>query len=122
MNEPNMIVCKECGELAIRYHHSQKFCTACAMAKKTRRPRKKAEAVKPLVPCGSKVPSEMEGWSTRGKSLALVDAEAREFGMSYGQYMAAIQGGSIERILIAQGMTPSQWRAKLRAAKRKVGQ
>lgn len=74
------------------------------------------------MPCGSKVPSEMEGWSTRGKSLALVDAEAREFGMSYGQYMAAIQGGSIERILTAQGMTPSQWRAKLRAAKRKVGQ
>lgn len=121
MNE--YLVCKECGERAIRYHHSQKYCAACAAAKRSRRPRSPKLDLSdvPKNVCVSKVPPEKKGWSTHGKSLRLISAEAAELGMTYGQYMSAIQSGSIEDILIARGMTPSQWRAKLRAAKRKVG-
>ena len=33
-----------------------------------------------------------------------MDAEARLFGMSYGQYTAAVQGGSIMQILKHKGV------------------
>lgn len=126
--EPVIIACEGCGERIIRSCPSQRFCPDCARKRHKANQKRykmldKTLYTEPAAPqtVPSKVPPEMEGWSTKGKSLALVDAEAKEFGMSYGQYMAAIQGGTIERILTARGMTPTEWKAKLRTAKKKVG-
>lgn len=121
--QPVTISCVECGIRFVRVHPSQKYCAKCAAKKKTKKHKEtKKDGIESFSPrhVPSMVPAEKEGWSTHGKSLRLLAVEAREFGMSYGQYMSAIQSGTIEKILTAHGMTPSEWRAKLRAAKRKV--
>lgn len=61
---------------------------------------------------------ETIGFDTKGKSLALINAEAKALGMSYGKYVCAIRSGSIEQRLIATGLSPQQWRAKLREARK----
>lgn len=39
-----------------------------------------------------------------GKSLARVDAEAHAFGLSYGQYTAAVRSGTIIPLLKSKGI------------------
>ncbi|MBQ8264145.1 MAG: hypothetical protein IJY96_05145 [Oscillospiraceae bacterium] len=39
-----------------------------------------------------------------GKSLARVDAEAKAFGLSYGQYTSAVRCGSIDQLLRSRGI------------------
>lgn len=128
--KPVTIACKGCGTLFTRAHPSQKYCTECAMEKRrtsSLASKSKKLTEKDIADLGRwgaahapMTPFETPGWSTEGKSLRLVAAEARELGMSYGEYTSAIQSGRIEKILLSRGMTPEEWRAKLRAAKKKV--
>lgn len=45
-----------------------------------------------------------DSFDLRGKSLARVDAEAHAFGLSYGQYTAAVRSGGIIPLLKSKGI------------------
>ena len=45
-----------------------------------------------------------DSFDLTGKSLARVDAEARAFGLSYGQYTAAVRSGGIIPLLKNKGI------------------
>lgn len=45
-----------------------------------------------------------DSFDLSGKSLARVDAEAHAFGLSYGQYTAAIRSGGIIQLLKSKGI------------------
>ncbi len=45
-----------------------------------------------------------DSFDLTGKSLARVDAEAHAFGLSYGQYTAAVRSGGIIPLLKSKGI------------------
>ncbi|MBE7016658.1 MAG: hypothetical protein E7420_00670 [Ruminococcaceae bacterium] len=87
------IECARCGKAVERTAPNQKYCPNCSRARK--RPAGKKR----------KSPSERlcDHRDLRGKSLARVDAEAKAFGLSYGQYTAAVYSGGIDALLKSRG-------------------
>lgn len=99
--------CCACGESFQRAKRCSKYCPEC----KKLSPQKRIQ----MKECREAALAEAEENSLRrkvrlnsfdltGKSLRRVDAEAKLFGMSYGQYTAACYCGSIEQILKVKGI------------------
>ena len=87
------INCEICGRRVVRTAPNRKYCRACA--EKKRGSRKKGKAAR----------AKLLDWhDLRGKSLARVDAEAHAFGLSYGQYTAAVYSGGIDALLRSRGV------------------
>ena len=85
-------VCQRCGRSFEKTHGSQRYCPLCrrpGSAKYKRSAPKKARL--------------LDWHDLRGKSLARVDAEAKAFGLSYGQYTAAVYSGGIDALLRSRG-------------------
>lgn len=86
------IDCVNCGRRVLRTAPNRKYCRSCA-EKMYRSGRKKGLSAQRL-----------QNWrDLKGKSLARVDAEARAFGLSYGQYTAAVYSGGIDSLLRSRG-------------------
>ena len=88
------IECHCCGEKTPRTSPNRKYCSRCAekIAKSPTRKRR------------SKSAERLLDWrDLRGKSLNRVDAEAKAFGLSYGQYTAAVYSGGIDALLRSRG-------------------
>ncbi len=88
------IDCVSCGRRVVKTAPNRKYCRACAeKAKRSGRKRKLSTA-------------RLLSWQDlRGKSLARVDAEAKAFGLSYGQYTAAVYSGGIDALLRSRGFS-----------------
>lgn len=115
------ITCADCGGIFERRAGSQKYCCGCAEKRKSsayRNKKAKEQEESRRQANSASMPTETIGFDTKGKSLALINAEAKALGMSYGKYVCAIRSGSIEQRLIAMGLSPRQWRAKLREARK----
>lgn len=113
--------CADCGGIFERRTGSQKYCCGCAEKRKSsayRNKKAKEQEESRRQAHSTSMPMETIGFDTKGKSLALINAEAKALGMSYGKYVCAIRSGSIEQRLIATGLSPQQWRAKLREARK----
>lgn len=69
--------------------------------------RKKAAAKSELLPKPRAVVPNYapKAWDLQGKSSAQVCVESRALGMSYGQYCAACNAGTIDRVLLDMGIT-----------------
>ncbi|MBO5976258.1 MAG: hypothetical protein J6P94_03675 [Oscillospiraceae bacterium] len=72
---------------------NQKYCYKCSRRKKRPAKKKKKSLQERL--CDHR--------DLHGKSLARVDAEAKAFGLSYGQYTAAVYSGGIDALLKSKG-------------------
>ena len=92
--ELQYIECVSCGRRIARTAPNRKYCRACAEKAKRAGRRGRLSARRLL------------SWrDLRGKSLARVDAEAKAFGLSYGQYTAAVYSGGIDALLRSRGFT-----------------
>ncbi len=100
------IECARCGNAVERTAPNQKYCPNCSRGKK-RPVRKKRKSLSERL-CDHR--------DLRGKSLARVDAEAKAFGLSYGQYTAAVYSGGIDALLKSRGFDDPA--AVLRGVKR----
>ncbi len=90
------IECAKCGRAVERTAPNQKYCSCCGRGKKSYargKGRRKSMAERLL-----------DHRDLRGKSLNRVDAEARAFGLSYGQYTAAVYSGGIDALLRSKGI------------------
>ena len=87
------IECARCGCATERIAPNQKYCPGCSRAKKRPAGKKRKSLSERL--CDHR--------DLRGKSLARVDAEAKAFGLSYGQYTAAVYSGGIDALLKSRG-------------------
>lgn len=91
--EPQYIDCAICGRRVPRTSPNRKYCRACA--DKMHRSGRKRRGLSDQC---------LNNWrDLRGKSLARVDAEAKAFGLSYGQYTAAVYSGGIDTLLRSRG-------------------
>lgn len=101
--------CQLCGVEMEITNRNQKHCAVCRNAAKgivekrstSTGNREKAKAALSVLSAGG---IKWDEFDLTGKSLARVDAEAKLFGMSYGQYTAAVRGGSIKQILKYKGI------------------
>ena len=88
------IECHCCGAKTPRTSPNRKYCSECA-EKISKSPIRKKK---------SKASERLLDWhDLRGKSLRRVDAEAKAFGLSYGQYTAAVYSGGIDALLRSRG-------------------
>lgn len=87
------IECARCGCAVERSAPNQKYCSNCSRMKKRPAKKKKKSLQERL--CDHR--------DLHGKSLARVDAEAKAFGLSYGQYTAAVYSGGIDALLKSRG-------------------
>lgn len=107
--------CQICGKRTERSSNNQKYCPECSKvawkslylerqkaAAKLREDAKKASP--PPCPRKKKTAKLPDWCNLEGKSLARVDAEAKAFGLSYGQYTAAVASGSIDQLLKMKGI------------------
>lgn len=113
-------VCECCGKEGKKNNATQRYCNAECRKRvdkeKRRRYRQEREADKRAAAVmeerrerhATKPDARLRELSLEGKSLARVDAEARAFGLSYGQYTAAIRSGGIIQLLRSRGIT--NWR------------
>ena len=88
------IECPRCGRAVERTAPNQIYCSNCSRMKKRPSGKKKKSLQERL--CDHR--------DLRGKSLARVDAEAKAFGLSYGQYTAAVYSGGIDALLKSRGI------------------
>jgi len=92
------IDCAICGRRVVKTSPNRKYCRSCAEKAKRGGKKRKLSTARLL------------SWrDLRGKSLARVDAEAKAFGLSYGQYTAAVYSCGIDALLRSRGITdPAQ--------------
>lgn len=103
------INCQLCGAEIEITNRNQKYCATCRNAAKgivekdykARKRKEKAKTAHCALTAGG---IKWDEFDLTGKSLARVDAEAKLFGMSYGQYTAAVRGGSIKQVLKHKGI------------------
>lgn len=93
--------CAYCGAVIENPRPQQIRCDECARAYSKKPGKEKGTAAKrrSLIPDAAPL-----GWSLRGKSGDRVTCEARALGLSYGEYTAACNFGTIERMLADRGI------------------
>lgn len=99
--------CAACGESFMRLKNRAKYCPECMSLSAQRRRDMKAAREMALIEAveqSTKKHVRYASFDLTGKSLRRVDAEAKLFGMSYGQYTAACYCGSIEQVLLMKGI------------------
>lgn len=92
------IICADCGKEVERRHPRQKYCPECAAGKKPESLRSQ--------PSGD----------IYKKSLSDIALEARALGLSYGEYVSAVNSGKLKQILIARGITGAKANSLIRKA------
>ena len=103
-------ICICCEKKFKSSHSSRKYCDRCRGATAAERRRIRIKAGLPVDKPQKKAKREpdesalLNYHSLKGKSLARVDAEAKAFGLTYGQYTAAVYSGSIDRLLKLKGI------------------
>lgn len=99
--------CAACGAIFERESNSRKYCDECQKRSsqwRTERNKERRAAREQAIQEAIKGRIRYDDFDLSGKSLARVDAEAKLFGMSYGQYTAAVRGGGIHQILKHKGI------------------
>lgn len=90
------IECAKCGAAVERIAPNQKYCSLCGRGK-----RKKTRGKTGRRSLAERLADHRD---LSGKSLRRVDAEAKAFGLSYGQYTAAVYSGGIDALLKSRGI------------------
>ncbi len=98
-------ICACCEKKFKPSHSSRKYCDRCRGATEGERKRIRIKAGLPVDKSEKKAKREpdesvlLDHHKLKGKSLARVDAEAKAFGLTYGQYTAAVYSGGIDQLL-----------------------
>jgi len=114
-----MFKCAACGRDTERRSANQKYCQGCAYfihvkqtidAQRLARQKKEADAARIKKEASKaeerrKKAERLVTLTLEGKSLRRIAAEAKAFGLSYGQYSAAISSGGIRQLLRHRGIT-----------------
>lgn len=121
--------CDCCGKVGVKKVPTQRFCCRACSDKVNREERKHyfaqyeadrraaAKMEQHRADHASDEGAKFDELRLEGKSLARVDAEAHAFGLTYGQYTAAIRSGGIEQLLRYKGIT--NWKEILQGIKTK---
>lgn len=97
--------CQICGKKTERSSNNQKYCPECSKVAWKSLYLERQKAAAKLREEAKKKAAKLPDWcNLEGKSLARVDAEAKAFGLSYGQYTAAVASGSIDQLLKMKGI------------------
>ncbi len=113
---PELFTCPACGEVAERKTPNKKYCTDCAAKRQKMTVTQRQQMDLLLGVTKLKRPTTSEALATfdpKGKSIERLNAEARAFGMTYGQYVAAVACGSIVHVVESKGI--KDWQAVLRS-------
>lgn len=104
---PKMFTCPMCGEVTERKTTNKKYCTECA-AKRLKMTVAQRQQLDMLLGISKVkrpgISEELATFDPKGKSIERLNAEARAFRLTYGQYVAACHCGSIHQILKAEGV------------------
>ena len=107
MSEYVTVICERCGEEVKALRSTKKYCEECANQRKNEQilAAKQRKREKRLLAAAMKKQEETGNFfDLSGKSLAVVDAEAKALGLSYGQYSALVRSGGIIPYLQARGI------------------
>lgn len=105
---PELFTCPACGEVVERKTSNKKYCTDCAAKRQKMTVTQRQQMDLLLGVTKLKRPTTSEALATfdpKGKSIERLNAEARAFGMTYGQYVAACENGTIKSKLKVEGVT-----------------